>query len=317
MQFRREVDPLRSGYRKKPHLEESVRTLSGEAAQPRAAGPTRSMVKLLILLLLLASAPGLRAADSKQKPESASTAASDHTGYMAVLANGFSLPHDHHQVLGNMTRLFLSAGDDNFVDVPTADIVELQTIATNPAISTTGAHDTTNLEAAISAAGRKHGVDTDLIRSIVTAESGDDAFAVSSKGALGLMQLMPATASSLGIKNVFDPEENIDGGTQYIRELLEQYDGDVAKALAAYNAGPGRVAEYRGIPPYHETRAYVARVIRDFNSKKLSKTASRSSAKSRGRISRTQKPTQTNVSSSPSAKSQKPVPRPAGLPGQS
>jgi len=83
------------------------------------------------------------------------------------------------------------------------------------------------------------------------------------------MQLMPQTASQLGVTNSFDPKANVDGGTKYLRELLEKYNYDVVKTLAAYNAGPQRVEQYHGVPPYYETRAYIARIIRDFNRKKL------------------------------------------------
>ena len=88
------------------------------------------------------------------------------------------------------------------------------------------------------------------------------------------MQLMPQTASQLGVKNSFDPNANVEGGTKYLRELLEKYNFDVAKALAAYNAGPHRVEQYRGVPPYYETRAYIARIIRDFNRQKLAENPS-------------------------------------------
>jgi soluble lytic murein transglycosylase-like protein len=101
---------------------------------------------------------------------------------------------------------------------------------------------------------------------------------VSPKGAQGLMQLMPQTASRLGVVNSFDPSDNLEGGTRYLRELLERYNFDLIKALAAYNAGPQRVEQYHGVPPYYETQAYVARIIRDFNRKKLAErkaTASR------------------------------------------
>ena len=83
------------------------------------------------------------------------------------------------------------------------------------------------------------------------------------------MQLMPQTATNLGVSNSFDPNQNVEGGTRYLRELLERYNYDLIKALAAYNAGPQRVEQYRGVPPYYETRAYVARIIRDYNRKKL------------------------------------------------
>ena len=87
---------------------------------------------------------------------------------------------------------------------------------------------------------------------------------VSPKGAQGLMQLMPGTASQLGVPNAFDPQANVEGGTKYLRELLERYNFDLVKALAAYNAGPQRVEQFGGVPPYYETRAYVARIVQGF-----------------------------------------------------
>ena len=94
------------------------------------------------------------------------------------------------------------------------------------------------------------------------------------------MQLMPGTAERLGVKDAFDAQANVDGGTRYLRELLARYDNDLVKALAAYNAGPERVEKYRGVPPYHETRAYVARVIREFNRKKLAARSQTTTAQS-------------------------------------
>ena len=99
---------------------------------------------------------------------------------------------------------------------------------------------------------------------MIKAESGFNAHAVSRKGAQGLMQLMPGTASQLGVPNAFDPQANVEGGSRYLRELLEKYNFDLIKALAAYNAGPQRVEQFGGAP-YYETRAYVARVVKDSN----------------------------------------------------
>jgi soluble lytic murein transglycosylase-like protein len=121
----------------------------------------------------------------------------------------------------------------------------------------------------INGAGERHQLDPDFINSVIRAESGFNSHAVSKKGAQGLMQLMPQTASQLGVANSFDPNANVEGGTRYLRELLEKYDFDVVKALAAYNAGPKRVDRYRGVPPYYETQAYIARIIRDYNRQKL------------------------------------------------
>jgi hypothetical protein len=140
-----------------------------------------------------------------------------------------------------------------------------------------------DLNEVVNSASDRYRLDPDLVNSVIKAESGFNSRAVSPKGAQGLMQLMPGTASKLGVPNAFDPQANVEGGTRYLRELLERYNFDLVKALAAYNAGPQRVEQYRGVPPYYETRAYVARIVRDFNKKKIAQkkaaTAKTSTAK--------------------------------------
>lgn len=112
----------------------------------------------------------------------------------------------------------------------------------------------------IQEAARTHRVDPRLVAAVMRRESAWNETAVSRVGACGLMQLMPATARFLGVQNIFDVRENVFGGTRYLRTLLDTFNGDLDLALAAYNAGPGAVAKYRGIPPYRETQAYVAAV---------------------------------------------------------
>jgi soluble lytic murein transglycosylase-like protein len=112
----------------------------------------------------------------------------------------------------------------------------------------------------IAQAAEKHGVDERLVAGVIAAESNFQPRAVSSKGARGLMQLMPATAARYAVGNVFDPGENIEAGTRYLTHLLAQYQQNPTLALAAYNAGPERVREYGGVPPFQETRAYIQRV---------------------------------------------------------
>jgi soluble lytic murein transglycosylase-like protein len=112
--------------------------------------------------------------------------------------------------------------------------------------------------------GQKYRVEHTLIHSIIRAESDYDRFAVSSKGALGLMQLMPATAIQYGVKNVFDPRENIEGGVKYIKDLIKLYNGRTDLVLAAYNAGQEAVKKYNGIPPYRETRNYISKIMKRF-----------------------------------------------------
>jgi len=106
----------------------------------------------------------------------------------------------------------------------------------------------------------KHGVDSSLIHSIIRAESNYNPSAISQKGALGLMQLMPETAKQYGVRNVFDPKENIEGGVRYIKDLIRLYNAKTDLVLAAYNAGQEAVKKYSGIPPYDETRNYIERV---------------------------------------------------------
>jgi soluble lytic murein transglycosylase-like protein len=190
---------------------------------------------------------------------------------LAVLHNGFTIRSARHEVRGAITRLYVVEGS-GYVDVPTSEIDHFAPDPTPPRVKPATMKSPTSpapLENVVANASSRQHLDPDLVNSVIHAESDFNPHAVSPKGAQGLMQLMPQTASRLGVDNAFDPKANVEGGTQYLRTLLERYHFDLVKALAAYNAGPQRVEQYGGVPPYRETRAYVARIVRDFNRKKL------------------------------------------------
>jgi soluble lytic murein transglycosylase-like protein len=179
-------------------------------------------------------------------------------------------------------RLYLSAGEDNFIEFAPDEIAAFETIPDPPITAVPlAAHNAKStakltpgdLREMLARAGTEHNLDVDLLASVVKAESDGNIRAVSHAGAQGLMQLMPKTADGLGVKDSFEPDENVRGGSAYLDALLTRYRDNLALALAAYNAGPEAVDRYHGIPPYHETRAYVARVIHEFNRRVLTREA--------------------------------------------
>lgn len=218
---------------------------------------------------------------------------------LAILKNGSSIPFVRKEAIGSVTRLHMTGG---YLDIPTTDIASYDKdesvlpeptpaappLATNPAPAKPTVQflppqvaaapapgpaaakpaQQVDLDQVVREASRRYQLDPDFVASVIKAESNFKAHAVSRKGARGLMQLMPQTASQLGVVDAFDPKANVEAGTAHLSALLDMYHDDPIKALAAYNAGAHRVAQYHGVPPYRETRAYVAQIVRDFNAKK-------------------------------------------------
>jgi len=190
-------------------------------------------------------------------------------GEYAVLASGARMHIDRHEADGAKVRLFHGTGfveldsavvrgyeaDEHVAEVP----VPVQDAAATVApVSSAAPAPSTPLELADAAADR-YGLPRELVRSVIAAESGFQPQAVSPKGAIGLMQLMPGTAHALGA-DPRDPAQNVDAGTRYLRDLLEKYNYGLRHALAAYNAGPGAVDKFNGVPPYRETINYIGRI---------------------------------------------------------
>ena len=219
-----------------------------------------------------------------------------HATERVTLLNGFAMLCHHHSQDGEKTRLYLSPGEENFIEMKTEQIGSVETVpesalpppvlgverSSGPekssALETKDLHtgpdlSQDDLQEMIRDAGQEHNLDVDLLASVIKTESGGNSRAVSHAGAKGLMQLMPSTAAAMGVQDSFAPDQNVRGGTAYLDSLLVHYHDNLALALAAYNAGPKAVDRYHGIPPYPETRAYVARVIHEFNRRTRAHTA--------------------------------------------
>ncbi len=228
-----------------------------------------------------------------------------HAGELVSLRNGFAMHCDHHAEVDGHVRLYLSPGEDNYIEFPPQEVARVEPAVDPPPPAAPDATTGNALESASGAivaevrasaqerngllspaqlssqdlrqmlaqAGSAHHLDVDLLASLVKAESNGNVRAVSPAGARGLMQLMPSTAAELGVADSFKPVENVRGGSAYLDALLTRYHDKLALALAAYNAGPAAVDKYHGIPPYHQTQAYVARVIHEFNRRVLAREA--------------------------------------------
>lgn len=187
-----------------------------------------------------------------------------------IFTSGARMRFDRHEVIGNKVRLYNS---DGFFEMDLSRIQGFEPIPADPppaapAVAAVAAppaapHPAPTPQELADAAADKYGLPRNLVRLVMEAESGNQTNAISPKGAIGLMQLMPETAHALGV-DPNDPVQNVDAGARYLRDLLQKYDGGLWHALAAYNAGPGAVDKYNGVPPYSETIQYVKRIDQRF-----------------------------------------------------
>jgi soluble lytic murein transglycosylase-like protein len=179
---------------------------------------------------------------------------------IALLGNGQTLKVTGRQADGDSLTLTLKGGGE--VTLAAADVRGF--VPDEVLDEVVPAADGSDLRTLATAAALRHGLDPELVLAVISVESGFQPAALSPKGAQGLMQLMPATARSLGVTDALDPAQNLDGGTRYLKQMVAEQGGDLTRALAAYNAGPGAVKRHRGVPPYRETRHYVKKVLRRY-----------------------------------------------------
>jgi len=196
-------------------------------------------------------------------------AASQLRAEYVVLRSGQRLVVTGYQLVGDKYRLQMAGGA---VEIPAEDVVTIEPeevftpVPAQPAVKPP-------YRELVEAAAARYKVDANLITSVIAAESNFDPKAVSPKNARGLMQLLPETADMLGVLDIYDPKENIDAGTRYLRDLLQKYNGDLVLALAAYNAGPDKVQKYGRVPPIPETISYVRRVKKNYEKSKKTAAA--------------------------------------------
>ena len=185
-------------------------------------------------------------------------------GDYLVLRSGARINASSYELRGDKYRVQLAGGWAEFAvaDVVAIEPEEIFVAAANLPLEQAPFGELIRKTAA------KYDVDADLVFSVVAAESNFNPRAISRRNARGLMQLLPETARRLGVKVIYDPAQNIDGGTRYLRDLLKMYDGDLALTLAAYNAGPGAVQRYGRIPPYNETIKYVRAIRKTYSLRK-------------------------------------------------
>jgi len=181
----------------------------------------------------------------------------------AVLRSGQRLHIAGWQILGDKVRLDIKGGS---LTIDAAELVRVEPEDVFGESAKTELDVSVPYADQIKNSAQTYQLDPALVASVIAVESNFNSRAVSNKSALGLMQLLPATAAQMAVRNAFDPAQNIDGGTRYLKQLLDRYGHNLTLALAAYNAGPQRVDFYRGIPPFAETRSYIDKVLANLRS---------------------------------------------------
>jgi soluble lytic murein transglycosylase-like protein len=239
--------------------------------RPQFALMVNFLIAAFLLFLTANAAAEVRSASTKEVITT-STDESGHTVYVSESVATPSPRHAQNLKARQNSLVFWSVTEHKWKPVPAANIraarsaaAEVDEYLAPASVSPNNASSQKDISAAIEEAAARHNVDPNLVRAVIKVESNFNPNAVSRKGAMGLMQLMPQTARQLNVSNPFDPQQNVDAGVRHLKKLMESYGGDVNLTLAAYNAGAGAVARSAGVPHFAETRNYVKRITQLYN----------------------------------------------------
>ncbi len=239
--------------------------------RPQFALMAGFLIAAFLLFLTANAAAEIRSASTKE----VITTSTDESGHTVYVSESVATPSPRHAQnlrARQNSLVFWSVTEHKWKPVPAANIraarsaaAEVDEYLTPASVSPNNVSSQKDISAAIEEAAARHNVDPNLVRAVIKVESNFNPNAVSRKGAMGLMQLMPQTARQLNVSNPFDPQQNVDAGVRHLKKLMESYGGDVNLTLAAYNAGAGAVARSAGVPHFAETRNYVKRITQLYN----------------------------------------------------
>ncbi|MFD2705052.1 lytic transglycosylase domain-containing protein [Salibacterium lacus] len=219
-------------------------------------------MRIDMLLQALGQMNTLSGGNKNQSPSAPSSIFSSFQSYLEQEMTGSSsVPSSLDASTSRSSGLFLNPEDRSRYNAAANTAVPVN----HTASSTASTPVSGDYDSMIQNSAERHNIDPDLVRAVIQQESSFDSNARSHAGAMGLMQLMPGTANYLNVSDPYNPAQNIEGGTKYLRQMLDKYDGDKSLALAAYNAGPGNVDQHNGIPPFSETQSYVPSVLSKYN----------------------------------------------------